>query len=89
MRIGDVGANVANLQRQLNQAGAKPQLIVDGWFGELTRAAVIAFQKKHGISAIGIAGPRTQAALAGLLDPKRIGKSDLARAAKALGVNLA
>lgn len=89
MRIGDVGSNVANLQRQLNQAGAKPQLEVDGWFGELTRVAVVTFQKRHGISAIGIAGPRTQAALAGLLDPKRIGKSDLSRAAKALEVNLA
>lgn len=89
MRIGDTGAQVRRLQQQLNAAGARPALEVDGWFGEKTRDAVLAFQRRHGISAIGVAGPRTQAALAGITDPRRIGEADYRRAAAELGVSVA
>lgn len=89
MRNGDVGANVRTLQQDLNTAGAKPSLIADGWFGDKTEAAVIAFQQKHGITAIGVAGPRTLAALAGVTNPKHLGKKDLQQAAEKLGVKLA
>lgn len=89
MRNGDVGAQVRKLQQDLNAAGAKPKLIDDGWFGDKTEQAVIAFQQKHGITAIGVAGPRTLAALAGITDPKRLGKGDLQKAAEKLGVKLA
>lgn len=89
MKLGDKSEQVRHLQRQLNAAGAAPALEVDGWFGAKTEAAVIAFQRKHGISAIGIAGPRTQKALAGITDPRRISAEDFARAAKELGVSIA
>lgn len=89
MRIGDKGERIRHLQAQLNKSGAQPMLITDGLFGEKTEAAVIAFQRRHGISAIGIAGPRTQRALAGLNDPRRIGQSDFERASRELGVTVA
>lgn len=89
MRLGDKGEHVRRLQTQLNTAGARPPLETDGWFGEKTEAAVLAFQRRQGISAIGVAGPRTQAALAGIVDPRRIGVADFARAAKELGVSIA
>lgn len=39
----------------------------NNYFGPLTRAAVIAFQKKYGISAVGTVGPITRAKLNALL----------------------
>lgn len=89
MRIGDKGEQVRLLQHKLNAAGAKPALETDADFGSKTRDAVIAFQRRHGISAIGVAGPRTLAALDGIADPKRIGQADFERAAKMLGVSVA
>jgi hypothetical protein len=50
------------LQQRLNVWGAK--LVVDGDAGKLTKAAVVAFQKSHGLAADGIAGPLTRLALA-------------------------
>ena len=38
--------------------------MVDGDAGKLTKAAVVAFQKAHGLVADGIAGPLTRLALA-------------------------
>ncbi|WP_372941406.1 N-acetylmuramidase domain-containing protein [Shewanella sp.] len=89
MKIGSKGIDVRTLQQRLNKAGANPQLIVDGLFGESTKAAVIAFQKSQGIIPIGIAGPRTQRALQGIVDPKHASQNDLQKAAEKLGVSLA
>ncbi|MDO6525443.1 N-acetylmuramidase domain-containing protein [Motilimonas sp. 1_MG-2023] len=89
MRIGAKGDTVRQLQQKLNAAGAKPKLALDADFGQKTKDAVIAFQRKHGISAIGIAGPRTMAALTAQDNPNRISKADFERAAKALGVSVA
>lgn len=89
MKIGDTGAQVRRLQQQINAAGARPPLEVDGWFGEKTRDAVLAFQRRRGISAIGVAGPRTLAALNGIADPRRIDQQDFERAAAELGVSVA
>lgn len=89
MKIGTKGDSVRQLQQKLNAAGAKPKLDPDANFGPKTKAAVIEFQRRHGISAIGVAGPRTMASLNGLTDPKRIGHADFARAAKILGVSIA
>lgn len=89
MRIGDKSEQVRLLQQKLNAAGAKPKLEPDADFGQKTKDAVIAFQRRHGISAIGVAGPRTMAALNGLTDPKRIGQADFERAAEQLGVSVA
>ncbi|MEN9365831.1 MAG: hypothetical protein RL489_189 [Pseudomonadota bacterium] len=62
---GSTGFDVAVLQLQLTlkNATARP-LRVDGGFGPLTRAALVAFQSRNGLAADGIAGPKTHAALA-------------------------
>jgi N-acetylmuramoyl-L-alanine amidase len=57
----DRGVPVRRLQTALNRHGAR--LRVDGIFGQLTREAVIAFQRGRGLAADGIAGPETRAAL--------------------------
>lgn len=51
--------SVADLQMRLNWEGAAPKLIVDGFAGDVTRAALKAFQTKHGLDADGVAGPLT------------------------------
>jgi lysozyme family protein len=57
--------DTAWLQASLNKALTLDHpLTVDGNFGRLTRAAVMEFQKAHGLSVDGVAGPRTIAALA-------------------------
>jgi len=64
LRIGARGIEVIALQLQLNAKGATPRLTVDGAFGPKTQTAVIAFQRKAGLSPDGVVGPLTQAALA-------------------------
>lgn len=54
---------VRELQLKLNAAGAIPPLEVDGIFGPLTRAAVIAFQEASDLTVDGVVGPVTWAAL--------------------------
>ena len=85
MRKGDTGSSVAALQRLLNTAGFK--LAADGWFGDSTEAAVIAIQRRAGLVADGVAGPKTLAALSRReRDPRHLGERDLAAAAERLGV---
>lgn len=67
MMKGDKGPAVAQLQKQLNQAGYS--LEVDGDWGPKTEAAVRQFQQSHGLKVDGIVGPKTQAALAKLQTP--------------------
>ena len=57
------GAAVRSVQTRLRELGywLGP---VDGVYGELTRQAVVEFQKVQGLPADGVAGPATQAALA-------------------------
>ena len=49
LRIGDINDDVIRLQKVLNFQGEEiyPEGIVSGWFGTLTRAAVIRFQEKY------------------------------------------
>jgi hypothetical protein len=61
LKRGDYGAEVKALQVQLNAQGFT--LTPDGIFGTATRNAVIAFQRKVGLVADGIVGPKTYAAL--------------------------
>ena len=42
-------------------------LEIDGSFGPATQAAVLAFQKKHGLEADGVVGPKAWRALLGTL----------------------
>lgn len=62
LRRGDTGLAVKVLQKLLNTYGYK--LKVDGIFGEITEAAVKAFQKKYALTVDGVAGPKTFDALA-------------------------
>ena len=63
LRHGDRSQAVRHLQTTLNNNGAR--LIVDGHYGDTTETAVRAYQLSIGLVADGIAGPKTQAALAG------------------------
>lgn len=81
------GSTVAELQRLLNQTGAK--LVIDGWFGESTEAAVIAFQSSVGLVADGIAGLKTMAVLTGKPSSRVLGEADLLAAADRLELPLA
>ena len=54
----DGSAPVRVLQRRLARAGFRPGR-VDGLYGPLTEQAVKRFQTSHGLSADGVAGPRT------------------------------
>ena len=51
------------LQEALNRLGAAPPLLPDGKAGPATAAAIAAFQQRNAITADGIAGPQTLAAL--------------------------
>ncbi len=62
LRQGSRGAEVKEVQRRLKQWGYYSGS-VDGIFGSGTKAAVISFQKKNGLTADGIVGKATYAAL--------------------------
>ncbi len=65
LTTGSRGFDVAVVQAQLIAKNASgPNITVDGAFGPLTRAAVIAFQRGAGLTPDGIVGPKTHAALA-------------------------
>jgi hypothetical protein len=53
LSVGSTGPAVKKLQRKLH---VRP---VTGYFGPKTRAAVKRFQRRHGLTADGIAGPAT------------------------------
>lgn len=71
LREGDKNASVETLQENLIKLGFKlPQYGADGDYGEETKNAVIAFQKKYGLEVDGVAGPQTLGKIAALLKPK-------------------
>jgi peptidoglycan hydrolase-like protein with peptidoglycan-binding domain len=57
LHIGLNGPQVADLQKALNEIGAKPALKVDGYFGPTTATAVQLFQIFHKFVPTGIATP--------------------------------
>lgn len=59
LQYGDTGA--AWIQWHLKKLGTK--LTIDGRFGANTKAAVIAFQKAHGLTTDGVVGEKTRLAL--------------------------
>jgi hypothetical protein len=63
LELGESGPEVAALQARLDELGYWHGGN-DGRYGQLTRQAVMAFQKAEGLSRDGTAGPATQAALA-------------------------
>lgn len=58
LKLNSHGDDVAKWQQFLTDAGYKPGA-VDGTFGEGTKAATIAFQKKRGLTADGAVGNAT------------------------------
>lgn len=62
LKPGDTGPQVRVLQRALAHLGFSPGTI-DGQYGPSTTAAVTSFQKAHGLTADGVCGPQTIAAL--------------------------
>lgn len=58
LRPGDSGPAVQGLQQRLSSLGYWLGA-VDGEYGDLTRQAVLAFQKAEGLGRDGIAGPET------------------------------
>lgn len=64
LEMGMSGSDVAELQTVLAaDPSVYPEGLITGYFGPLTRAAVIRYQQKNGISAVGRVGPITLAAL--------------------------
>jgi len=73
LRKGAEGELVKKLQARLNElTGA--ELNVDGKFGAKTESAVIHFQDLHGLTADGVVGPKTWAALGALPDTPAAGQ---------------
>lgn len=64
LRRGASGTAVKELQQALARAGFNPGA-VDGEFGPATERAVKAFQAANGLTADGVVGPKTRAALNG------------------------
>lgn len=62
LSFGSTGDAVISLQHRLEALGYDPGAF-DGSFGPSTRSALERFQQDHGLSADGIAGPDTLAAL--------------------------
>jgi len=87
LRLDDRNQAVLVLQKQLNAQGAG--LYPDGHYGERTEQAVRDFQRRAGLVADGVAGPKTLAALAGKDTGHLLKQRDLERAAERLGVPLA
>lgn len=64
LQVGSRGADVSSLQMFLAaDSTIYPSGLVTGYFGALTRAAVMRFQALNGISQVGRVGPQTLAAI--------------------------
>ncbi|MDE1874931.1 MAG: peptidoglycan-binding protein [Patescibacteria group bacterium] len=65
LSLGSKGDDVSALQAFLVEKGylAIPAGVAKGYFGDLTRTALIAFQKSAGIDPIGVFGPLTAVAV--------------------------
>ena len=61
-KYGSRGSEVTQIQQRLQELGYDPGK-ADGIFGERTQQAVLAFQRDQGLSADGIVGEKTLAAL--------------------------
>ncbi|WMN19834.1 N-acetylmuramidase family protein [Pseudomonas piscis] len=87
LRHGDRSQAVRTLQKNLNSHGST--LVVDGDYGDATEKAVRAFQLQAGLVVDGIAGEKTQAALAGDDCSQLLRNADLVSAAQRLDLPLA
>lgn len=85
LTFGSRGTDVSRLQRTLNAAGFNAGS-ADGVFGQRTKNAVVAFQRRRGLSADGVVGPNTSARLFGSRDSRYYdGRSDFQAAGPSRG----
>lgn len=65
LKSGSAGDDVSALQTFLESTGflIMPKGVAKGYFGALTRQAVMKYQKSVGIESVGIVGPKTRAIL--------------------------
>lgn len=63
LSIGSRGDAVAQLQQELKNRGYFTYHQITGYYGSITRDAVIKFQRDYGLGVDGIAGPKTHAIL--------------------------
>jgi hypothetical protein len=89
IKIRDKGTLVTELQTRLADAGYLDRRGVDGRFGPQTDSALRQFQKRSGLVADGIYGPKTADALLGKSTSKILGHNDIEEAANALDVDTA
>lgn len=89
LKYGSKGSDVAALQNLLIAAGHK--ISADGWFGDATEAAVLAFQAAQipPLVTDGRAGPQTLAALRGERKADMLDQAAIEAAAALLGVDVA
>jgi N-acetylmuramoyl-L-alanine amidase len=72
LKIGDKGSFVKEVQEYLIRAGFPlPKYGTDGIFGEETKRAVMAFQKRHGLHIDGLVGRETLTKLEEVVKSKR------------------
>ncbi len=65
LRLGSRGSEVSTLQQELKNRGYFTYPRITGYFGPITRDAVIRFQRDNGLLVDGIVGPQTRNALYG------------------------
>ncbi|NDE67982.1 peptidoglycan-binding protein [bacterium] len=67
LKVGSTGADVTALQTWLSTSGflSMPAGVAKGYFGQLTKAAVVKYQASVGLPATGFVGPMTIAKLNG------------------------
>src|SRR3989344_234527 len=87
LQFGVRGNEVSRLQSVLSQfPDVYREGLVTGYFGPLTKNAVIRFQIKYGIEAVGIIGPITRARLNALITAEQIGPAGSTGATGATGL---
>jgi len=59
MRLGEQSSDVQNMQKLLAKYGYLPSDKASGYFGELTKDAVLSFQRTNGLTADGTVGAKT------------------------------
>lgn len=86
MRKDDTGSDVRRLQEHLIAHGFAVEN--DGWYGPKTEQAVREFQRRKGLVADGLAGPKTLAVIVGRRpDPQHLMQADIEQAAQMLDVS--
>lgn len=85
LKVGSYGSEVRALQTKLQTIGYNAGTI-DGVFGQMTKSAVISFQRNSGLTADGIVGPVTAVALDKAVERLRITNGIIATSKSLIGV---